>query len=86
VASCFSASERKFINTNWKHQSRFFSKSFPILQNMIYFPCNARQAGHQNSRWKHDVGFIGQFEPTKSMYLGRRSAERKPNTAAVCAD
>ena len=24
VASCFSASERNFINTNWKHQSSFF--------------------------------------------------------------
>ena len=26
-ASCFSASERNFINTNWKHQSSFFWKA-----------------------------------------------------------
>ena len=60
VASCFSASERNFINTNWKHQSGFFWRaSLPILQNMIYSSLRSpavSQTGRMKTGafgWKH---------------------------------
>ena len=71
VASCFSASERNFINTNWKHQSGFFWRtSLPILQNMIYSSLRSpavSQTGRMKTGafgWKHwkQAELVGQFK------------------------
>ena len=59
VASCFSASERNFINTNWKHQSGFFwggagAQVCPFYK--IWFtPLSVLRPSHRQVGWKQEL-------------------------------